>query len=101
MSAPRGQRRAELDHPAAYIFFDGKGGGEFAFDCVTGAIYGAGSTGAVEFAWDGNDEMDEARDDGWAEFQPDGSITEQICLHCGDEANFTVRPWKTSSTASS
>ena len=26
----------------AYIQFDGKGGGEFAFGCVTGAIHGAG-----------------------------------------------------------
>ena len=25
----------------AYILFDGKGGGEFAFGCVTGAIRGA------------------------------------------------------------
>src|SRR4026209_2120408 len=33
----------------AYILFDGKGGGEFAFGCVTGAIRGAGDTDAVEF----------------------------------------------------
>ncbi|HLY06765.1 MAG TPA: hypothetical protein VKR31_13560 [Rhizomicrobium sp.] len=85
----------------AYILFDGKGGGEFAFGCVTGAFSGAGDAHAraVDFIWHGNDEMDEARGDGWAELQPDGSIQGQICFHGGDEANFTARPWTTSSTA--
>lgn len=83
----------------AYILFDGKGGGEFAFGCVTGAIHGAGDGNAIEFDWDGNNEMDEASGDGWAELQPDGSIKGQICFHGGDEANFTAQPWKTSSTA--
>jgi len=64
-------------------------------------LFGAGDAGAkaVEFRWDGNDEMDEARGDGWAELQPDGSITGQICFHRGDEAEFIARPWTTSSTA--
>ena len=83
----------------AYILFDGKGGGKFAFGCVTGAIHGAGHSNAIEFAWDGNDEMDEVSGDGWAELQTDGSIVGQICFHGGDEANFTARPWSTSSTA--
>src|SRR5438874_2571889 len=51
------------------------------------------------FGWNGNDEMDEASGDGWAELQPNGSLEGQICFHGGDEANFTARPWKTSSTA--
>jgi hypothetical protein len=83
----------------AYILFDGKGGGEFAFGCVTGAIHGAGDTDSVTFSWNGNDEMDEARGDGAAEIQPDGSLNGQICFHGGDEAEFTARPWETSSTA--
>jgi hypothetical protein len=78
----------------AYIQFDRKGGGEFAFGCVTGTIHGAGDSDAIEFDWNGNDEMDEATGDGWA-----GSLKGQICFHGGDEANFTARPWKTSSTA--
>jgi hypothetical protein len=49
----------------AYILFDGKGGGEFAFGCVTGAIHGAGDSDAIAFDWNGNDEMDEASGDGW------------------------------------
>jgi hypothetical protein len=93
----------EADFPdmmePAYILFDGKGGGEFAFGCVTGAIYGAGDTNTVAFSWDGNDEMDSACGDGWAEPLPDCSITGQICFHGGDEANFTARPRTTSSTA--
>jgi hypothetical protein len=28
----------------AYISFDGRGGGQFTFGCVTGAIYGAPAT---------------------------------------------------------
>jgi len=85
----------------AYIFFDGKGGGEFAFGCVTGAIYGGGGEGAdaVAFDWQGNDEMDEASGDGWAEKLPDGSIEGQICFQSGDEAAFKARPWPPFSAA--
>jgi len=42
--------------------------------------------------------MDEAQGNGWAELQPDGSITGAICFHNGDEANFIARR-ETSSTA--
>ena len=83
----------------AYIQFNGNGSGEFVFGCVTGAIYGAGNSNAVEFTWDGNDEMDQACGTGSAELRPDGSATGQICFHGGDEVNFTARPWATSSTA--
>jgi len=83
----------------AHILFDGKGSGEFAFGCITGALYGAADLDAVEFDWNGNDEMDEASGDGWAEIQPDGSIIGQICFQGGDEIDFTAKTWKTSSTA--
>ena len=81
----------------AYILFEAQGG-EFAFGCVTGQIFGAGDTDAVEFSWSGNDEMDEAQGDGWAERQSDGALKGQICFHGGDEANFIARR-ETSSTA--
>jgi hypothetical protein len=58
--------------------------------CVTGATHGAGGK-AIEFAWEGNDEMDEAGADGWAETQSDGSIKEQIFFHARDEADFIAR----------
>ena len=95
----------ESDYPdmmePAYILFDGNGGGEFAFGCVTGAIHGAGDAGAkaVEFRWDGNDEMEEAGGDGWAELQDDGSLEGEICPRNGDDIPFIARRSKTSSTA--
>ena len=77
----------------AYILFDGKGGGEFAFGCVTGAIHDADKSDAVEFIRLGrNDEMDQACGDGWAELQPDGSIKRHICFYGGDDASFTRAP---------
>ena len=82
----------------AYILFDEQGGGEFAFGCVTGQIFGSGDTNAVAFHWTGNDEMDEAQGDGWTELQPDGSLKGVICFNGGDETNFIARRW-TSSTA--
>lgn len=92
----------EDDYPdmvaPAYILFEAHGSGEFAFGCVTGQIFGRADTGAVEFSWQGNDEMDEGQGDGWAELQPDGSLKGAICFHGGDEANFIARRW-TSSTA--
>ena len=91
----------EADFPdmvePAYILF-GKTGGEFAFGCVTGQTFGGGNTDAVEFYWSGNDEMDDAQGDGWAELQSDGSLKGQICFHGGDDANFIARR-KASSTA--
>ena len=37
----------------------------------------------VEFSWDGNDEMDEARGEGWAELQPNGSLAGQSFADAG------------------
>lgn len=82
----------------AYIEFAANGCGEFAFGCVTGQIFGEGGGNHVAFSWQGNDEMDEAQGDGWAEIQPDGSIMGQIYFYNGDEADFIARKW-TSSTA--
>ena len=65
----------------AYILFEAHGCGEFAFGCVTGAVRRRRRHDAVEFTWDGNDEMDEAHGDGWAELQPDGSLKGEICFH--------------------
>ena len=80
------------------ILFDGDGG-EFVLNCLTGSIHGACKSDAVEFEWSGNDEMDEASGDGWAELQPDGSIEGEICIHNGDDIPFIARRQKTSSTA--
>lgn len=87
----------DLGEPA-FIRFDDHGSGAFAFGCVTGQIYGGGNGSAVEFSWTGNQEMDEAQGEGWAELRPDGSLEGQISLSGGDEWDFLARRW-TSSTA--
>ena len=93
----------DADYPdmmePAYILFEDDGSGEFAFGCVTGDIWGAGDADTVDFSWQGNDEMDQAGGDGWAELQPDGSLNGEICFHRGDDVSFTARRWPTSSTA--
>ncbi|MGH6993889.1 MAG: hypothetical protein ACREEH_11205 [Caulobacteraceae bacterium] len=88
---------ADMMEPA-YILFEAARG-EFTFGCVTGAFDGGGEHDAVEFDWDGNDEMDGACGDGWAEIQPDGSLVGEIRFHRGDEIGFAARRWPTSSTA--
>jgi hypothetical protein len=92
----------ETDYPdmmgPAYIFFDDVGGGEFAFGCVAGSLYGAADVDTVDFTWDGNDEMDEACGDGSAELQPDGTLEGEIRFHHGDEIAFIARRLQTSST---
>ena len=82
----------------AYILFD-EVGGEFAFDCLTGSIRGSCDGDAVQFSWEGNDEMEPASGDGWAELQDDGSLEGEICLINGDDVPFSARRSKTSSTA--
>jgi hypothetical protein len=82
----------------AYILF-GQTSGEFAFGCVTGSFAVGGDHDAVAYDWDGADEMDEACGDGWAELQPNGSLTGEIRFHNGDESGVVARRWETSSTA--
>lgn len=83
----------------AYLLFDENGSGEFAFGCVTGHIWGAGgSANAIDFSWQGNDEMDETCGTGDAELKPDGSLHGTIQFRTGDNATFVARKW-TSSTA--
>jgi len=53
----------------------------------------------VEFDWQGNDEMEAANGDGWAELQDDGSLKGEICLLNGNDIPFIARRSKTSSTA--
>jgi hypothetical protein len=82
----------------AYILF-GDTGGEFAFGCVTGSFPYASDSDAIAFDWDGNNEMDDACGQGWAELQDDGSLVGEIRFHNGDESGFIARRWPTSSTA--
>ena len=81
----------------SYVLFD-MTGGEFVFDCLTGSIHGACDGDAVEFSWEGNDEMEPASGDGWAELQEDGSLEGEISLDNGDDIPFIARRSTTSST---
>lgn len=81
----------------SYILFN-VNDGEFVLDCLTGSIHGRCEGDAVEFTWDGNDEMDEASGHGWAELQQDGSLEGEISLENGDDIPFIARR-STSSTA--
>lgn len=84
--------------PTAYILFD-QDGGEFTLDGLTGAIRGTCDGDAVEFTWDGNDEVEEAVGHGWAELQSDGSLEGEVCLENGDDIPFVARRSTTSLTA--
>jgi hypothetical protein len=74
----------------SYIVFD-KDGGEFALDCLTGSIHGSCDSDAIEFEWDGNNEIDQASGDGWAELQPNDTLKGEICLQNGDDIPFIAR----------
>jgi hypothetical protein len=77
----------DIAKAGAYILFD-EDGGEFAFDCLTGCIRGACDGDAVQFGWQGNDEMEPANGDGWAELRDDDSLEGEICLLNGDDIPF-------------
>jgi len=76
--------------PGSYLRFD-ENGGEFVLDCLTGSIYGTCEGETIEFEWSGNDEMDEASGEGWAELQQDGSLQGEITLLNGDDIPFVAR----------
>lgn len=80
----------DMAGPGAYIVFD-KDGGEFALDYLTGSIHGSCDGNAIEFAWDGNNEMDQASGGGWAELQPNGTLRGEISLQNGDDIPFIAR----------
>ena len=56
-----------------------------------GSIHGVCEGDAVEFTWQGNDEMEPASGRGWAELQDDGSLEGEICLDNGDDISFIAR----------
>ena len=77
----------------AYIAFDSKAGGEFAFGCVTGSLHCRKTPSGVDFTWEGNDEMDQASGDGWAKVLKDGTLKGEIRFHNGDDSTFKARRW--------
>lgn len=77
-----------------YFEFDDKSGGEFHFGYVHGQMNCRPTTRegepAVEWTWDGNDEMDPAQGMGWAVVKGD-ELHGKIYFHEGDDSEFVAK----------
>ena len=77
-----------------YFEFDGKGNGQFHFGYVDGNMDCRQTTRdgepAVEWSWDGNDEMDAAQGRGWAVVKGD-ELHGMIFFHGGDDSEFVAK----------
>jgi len=78
-----------------YFEFDEKSGGEFHFGYVHGSMDFRLTTRegepAVEWTWDGNDEMDPAQGRGWAVIKGD-ELHGMIFFHsAGDDSGFVAK----------
>jgi hypothetical protein len=77
-----------------FIEFDAKGNGEFHFGYVQGDMDGRlterDGEPAVEWTWEGNDEMDPAQGRGWAVRKGD-ELHGMIFFHEGDDSGFVAQ----------
>lgn len=77
-----------------YFEFDDKDGGEFHFGYVHGHMDCRFTTRdgepAVEWTWDGNDEMDPAQGRGWAVVKGN-ELHGMIFFHGGDDSEFVAK----------
>jgi hypothetical protein len=84
----------------AFIEFDERGSGEFHFGYVHGymdcRLTIRDSEPAIEWTWDGNDEMDPAQGRGWAKLQTPDELHGMIFFHQGDESEFVAKKSKAS-----
>jgi hypothetical protein len=87
------------EEEAGYFEFDDKGWGEFHFGYVHGQmdfrLTTRGGEPAVEWTWDGNDEMDPAQGRGWAVVKDD-ELHGMIFFHGGDDSEFVAKRTGTS-----
>jgi hypothetical protein len=76
-----------------FFEFDDKGSGEFHFGYVHGHMHCRLTTRegepAVEWTWEGNDEMDPALGRGWAVVKGD-ELHGMIFFHGGDDSEFVA-----------
>jgi hypothetical protein len=76
-----------------YFEFTNQGWGEFHFCCVHGEMDCHQTTRdgvpAIEWSWDGNDEMDAAQGRGWAVLKAD-ELHGEIFFHGGDSSEFVA-----------
>ena len=84
-----------------YFEFDDKGWGSFHFGYVHGNMNCQLTTRndepAVEWSWDGNDEMDAAQGRGWAVIK-EGDLHGMIFFHGGDNSWFVAKKRKSPRT---
>ena len=77
-----------------YFDLNEKGGGEFHFGCVHGQMDCRPTIRdgepAVEWTWDGNDEMDAAQGRGWVVVKGD-ELHGKIFFQGGDDSEFVAR----------
>ncbi len=77
-----------------FFEFDEKGNGDFHFGYVHGHMDCRPTTRdgepAVEWTWDGNDEMDPAQGRGWAVVKGD-ELHGMIFFHEGDDSEFVAK----------
>ena len=77
-----------------YFKFDKRGSGHFQFGYVQGQIdYRLGERDgmpAIEFTWDGNDEMDPAQGRGWLVLDGD-ELKGVFYIHLGDESGIVLK----------
>ena len=77
----------------AYMTFEDRGHGKFAFGAVQGSLDCEYSHRIIFFTWQGFDEMDEVRGDGSAELEDDGFVDIELRFHAGDQAILKARKW--------
>jgi hypothetical protein len=81
-----------------YFEFDQKEGGQFHFGYIHGQMDCRLTTRdgepAVEWTWDGNDEMDPAQGRGWAVVKGD-ELHGMIFFHGGDDSQFVAKKAQT------
>jgi hypothetical protein len=77
-----------------FVQFDGDGSGRFQFGFVSGGMDWRPATRdgqpAVEWSWEGNDEMDPAQGRGWA-IHTGPEMHGMIFIHRGDESGFDAK----------
>jgi hypothetical protein len=80
----------------AFMELTANGQGSFRFIAIEGRmdvrdVERDGRPG-IEFAWEGNDEMDPASGRGWATLAADSSLDGRIYFHMGDDSSFRAEP---------
>lgn len=78
----------------AFVEFDERNTGEFEFGCVHGymdcRLTSREGQPAIEWTWDGNDEIDQAQGRGWAVLKG-GELHGIIFFHQGDDFDFVAK----------